>query len=91
MKTIMKWVDFKESISGWELVGKHMGPGYPEQELHVPLSRSSTEVISGDDGNFYTWDDYRDLWNEYLKRGGKENISDFTRDNLNKVIGFLSN
>ena len=32
--------DFKkfiESISGWEIIGTHMGPGYPEQKIHNTL------------------------------------------------------
>lgn len=90
MKNLKDWKQYSESISGWELVGKHMGPGYPEQELQIPLSKVSTEVISASNGEIYTWDDYRDLWNEYLKLGGKKNISEFTKGNLDEIIDFLS-
>ena len=58
---IKKWFQFLESISGWELVGQHMGPGYPEQELPVTLSQSDTEVLMDKDGNFYVYDDYPTL------------------------------
>lgn len=90
MKFIKRWDKFSESISGWELVGNSMGPGYPKQQLYVSLSTSDTQVLSGVDGKLYTWDDFRDLWNEYVKLGGKENLSDFTKQNLDKVITFLS-
>ena len=90
MKFIKRWDKFSESISGWELIGNNMGPGYPKQQLYVPLSTSDTQVLYGVDGKLYTWDDFRDLWNEYVKLGGKENLSDFTKQNLDKVITLLS-
>ena len=85
MNKIKRFNQF-ESISGWELVGKHMGPGYPEQELAVTLDSSDTEVLMGFDGNIYTYDDYQTLYNDYLKIGGFPLQQGFNRENLNIVL-----
>ncbi len=82
---IKKFSQF-ESISGWELVGQHvMGPNYPEQKLAVTLSSSDTEVLMGLDGNFYTYDDYQSLYNDYLKIGG-DSLQGFSKSNLDLVL-----
>lgn len=87
---IKKFKEF-ESISGWELVGQHvMGPNYPEQELAVTLSSSDTMTLMANNGNFYTQDDYESIFNEYLKKGGKENLREFNKKNLEQVIQYLS-
>lgn len=83
---IKKFREF-ESISGWELVGQHvMGPNYGEQKLAVTLASSDTETLMGMDGNFYTYDDYQDLYNNYQKSGGKSNLKDFTKHNLDTIL-----
>jgi hypothetical protein len=83
---IKKFKDYNESISGWELIGQHtMGPNYPEQKLPVSLSQKDTEVLIGIDGNFYTYDDYQELYQSYLKDGGKP-LEGFTKQNLDKII-----
>jgi hypothetical protein len=86
----MKIKRFKqfEAISGWELVGPGFGPGSPRQELAVTLSSSDTNTLMGFDGNFYTYDDYQSLYNDYMKSGGRENLSEFTESNLNLVLQF---
>lgn len=87
---IKKFKEF-ESISGLELVGQHvMGPNYGEQKLAVTLASSDTETLMGMDENFYTYDDYQELYNNYQKGGGKENIKEFTKLNLDKVIKYLN-
>jgi hypothetical protein len=86
---IKKWNKFSESISGWELVGKDMGPNYPEQKLPNSLDSSDTTVIQGIDGNLYTLDQFQDVYNLYLKMSGKENLSDFNRKNLDILLYFL--
>lgn len=91
MKNIRNFEQFNESISGWELVGQHsMGPNYPEQKLPVGLTTNDTEILFGMDGNFYTHDDWQDLYQQYLKKGGKP-LEDFTQKNLDSVLGFLGN
>lgn len=82
---IRNWKEFKESISGWELVGQHMGPGYPEQELPVTLTQADTQILMGKDGEFYTYDDYQDLYQSYLKDGGSP-LEGFTQENLDIIL-----
>jgi hypothetical protein len=82
---IKKFNDFKESISGWELIGQHMGPGYPEQKLPTTLSQSDTEILMGYNGELYTYDDYQDLYQNYLKDGGSP-LDGFNKKNLDTVL-----
>lgn len=77
---------FIESISGTELVGNHsIGPNYPEQQLSNTLSQSDTQILMGIDGILYTFDDYQNLYNEYLKYGGKI-LDGFNKLNLDIVL-----
>ena len=86
---ISKWLEFiGESISGWEIVGQHMGPGYPEQKLPVFLSTSDTEVLMGIDGEFYTYDNYQELYNNYLKLSGEILTGGFSKENLDIILSF---
>lgn len=90
MTKIKKWNKFIESISGWELVGQHsMGPNYPEQVLHTTLSTKDTEVIEGIDGVIYTYDDYQNLYQDYLKKGGTP-LEGFTKSNLDSILDFFN-
>jgi len=86
---IKKHLKSFESISGWELVGKDMGPNYPQQKLPNSIDKSDTTVIEGSDGNIYTLDQFQDIYNLYLKMGGKENFSDFNKENLDILITFI--
>jgi hypothetical protein len=85
----MKIKRFKqfEAISGTELVGKHMGPGYPEQDVtNTQISTKETDIIYSEiTSQLYTYDDYQNLYNEYLKRGGVP-LHGFTKENLDKVL-----
>jgi hypothetical protein len=74
---IKNWTKFIESISGWELVGKDMGPNYPQQ----------TTLIEGSDGLFYSMSDFLELYNETSKRGPIDpNLRDFNKDNLELLL-----
>jgi len=86
---IKNWNEYNESISGTELVGQHMGPNYPEQNLPVTLSQSDTEISLGCDGVLYTYDDYEDLYQNYLKIGGSP-LQGFNKQNLDTVLTFKS-
>jgi hypothetical protein len=83
---IKKFKKFTESISGTELIGSHMGPNYPEQCLPITLNQSDTEILVGMDGNFYTYDNFQDLYQSYLKDGNKPLESGFTQDNLDIIL-----
>jgi hypothetical protein len=83
---IKKFKKFIESISGWEIIGTHMGPGYPEQKIHNTLSQKDTNILIGMDDNFYTHDDYQTLYQAYLKDGNSPLTDGFNLDNLNKIL-----
>ncbi len=86
---IKKWNQFiKESANGTELIMPNT-PNMPDLETPSTLSTKETDILFGIDGNFYTWDDYQDLHNQYLKLGGF-GLSDFTRENLDIILDFLS-
>lgn len=84
---ITSYKKFIEAISGTELVGNHMGPGYPEQINKAnTLNQSDTDVIlSRIDDKIYTYDDYQMKYHEYLKLGG-EPLNGFNQTNLKHVL-----
>jgi hypothetical protein len=88
---IKKWSDFKESISGWELIGKHMGPNYPEQNLPNSISSTDTTILMDFNGQYYTEDDFiKYLYPEYLSKCPSNPLSGFNQENLDLVIRTLS-
>jgi hypothetical protein len=66
-----------------------MGPNYPQQKLPSSIDKSDTTVIEGSDWNLYTLEQFQDIYNLYLKMGGKENFSDFNKENLDILITFI--
>jgi hypothetical protein len=84
---IKNWFKFIESISGWELVGKDMGPNYPQSDLPNSLLSKDTNVLIGIDGNFYTESDYEDLFLKLSKKYRLDpNLRQFNSDNLNLLL-----
>lgn len=91
MRNIKGWNKFfEESISGWELIGQHMGPGYPEQEIPNTISQTSTQILLGCDDEFYTYDDYQTLYQSYLKDGHGILQGGFNKKNLDTIISSVS-
>lgn len=88
---IKKFTDFiSEEISGTELVGP-VGPAFGETRLqNKTVDFHDTNVILSDiDNKFYTIDEYNDVYNQYLSKGGKP-LDGFSRENLQIVLDFLS-
>lgn len=84
---IKKWNEFSESISGWELVGKDMGPNYPKSELPNTISSDDTNVLLGIDDNFYTESDFMELFDELSKYTKLDlNLRTFNKLNLDKLL-----
>lgn len=79
----------KEEISGTELVGP-VGPAYGETRLqNKTIDADDTNVIFSDlDSNFYTYDEYNNLYNDYLKQGGKP-LHGFSKENINIILQYL--
>lgn len=77
---------FKDFINEeFSLVGS-MGPTYGKQEIPNTINKSHTNIILSDiDNKFYTQDDYENLHNEYLKKGGKP-LSGFSKENIELIL-----
>ena len=83
---------FKEfilnEVSGTELVGP-IGPAYGETGIqNKTLNGSDTAVIYCElDGNFYTQDEYNNLYTDYLKKGGKP-LFGFSLKNIEIILQY---
>lgn len=89
---IKKFKQFlNEEISGTELVGP-VGPAFGETRLqNKTINSHDTNVIYSDiDGNFYTIDEYNELYNDYLKNGGSP-LDGFSKENIDEILSFLNN
>lgn len=80
-----------EEISGTELVGP-VGPAYGETRLQnkTVTSHDTNIIFSEIDNNFYSEDQYNQLYNDYLKKGGKP-LHGFNRENIDEILVFLNN
>jgi len=87
---IKKFRDFiNEEVSGTELVGP-VGPAYGETRLqNKTVNSHDTNVIFCElDSKFYTIDDYNNIYQEYLKSGGKP-LDGFSLENIIQIIKSL--
>ena len=86
MTKIKKFKQFNEEVNGAELVG-NIGPGYGETGLqNKTITSHDTNVIFCDlDSKFYTIDDYNNIYEEYLKKGGKP-LDGFSKENINIIL-----
>jgi len=86
---IKKFIQYIKEISGTELIGP-MGPAYGETGLqNKTINQSDTNVIYCDlDDKIYTADEYNDIYNDYLKMGGKALPGGFGKKNLIDIITF---
>ena len=86
---IKNYKSFLEAISGTEVVG-HMGPNYGEEDNSPMKKLGTTDVLYSDlFGKAVTYDDYQNLYNDYLKKGGTP-LQGFDLENLDKVLGVLN-
>jgi len=87
---IKGYKQFLEAVSGTELVGNHMGPGYPSQDNSPMKKIGMTDVIYSELFDVVVHhDQYQDLYNQYRKNLGQELLQEFTLENIDKVINFL--
>jgi hypothetical protein len=86
MKHLSKFSDFINEVSGTELIGP-VGPGYGDTNIkNKTISRFDTEVIYCDlDNKFYTIDEYNNIYEDYLKKGGTP-LHGFNIDNIVAII-----
>jgi len=102
MSKIKRWKEFKESISGTELVGK-IGPAYGDTVLPNTINRHHTNVnvspgvVNPNSKNdltsdIFSDDEWEQLLNDYLKAGG--NINELTGDrtsDIKFITDFINN
>ncbi len=87
MKNILSYKKFTEAISGTFDV-MPFGPGFPRPESPNTISANDTSVIFSDITNtLYTYDDYNNLYEEYLKKQGKP-LEGFNKENLETILTF---
>ena len=79
-----------ESISGTEFTGEIPGNGVPHTTQYSGLSQMKSEFLSDKNGNIYSYEDYLDLYNEYLKKMGPPIEGGFTQNNIDIINQFLN-
>jgi hypothetical protein len=83
IKKFKQWLN--EAISGTYDIAP-FGPGFPRQELKVTSGFPNQIIFIEKTGEFYTKDDYDQLYLDYLKIGGKPLDNEFNKENLETVI-----
>lgn len=82
---IKNFYKFIESISG--TLYQVNGPGMPRQELRNTISSSDTDVVFDEKTDkIYSKDEYDDLYQVYLTKGGKPLTDGFNKKNLELVL-----
>jgi hypothetical protein len=83
---IKRFKDFiNEEVSGTELVG-YMGPAYGEQDIPNTINKFHNSVLhSKITDKIYSLDEYDDLYNEYLIKGGKP-LHGYNNENLDLIL-----
>ena len=66
-----------------------MGPNYGSVKLrNSTIDTRSTEVLYSEiTSKIYTYDDYQQLYQDYLKKGGKP-LQGFNQENLKTILTF---
>lgn len=85
MIRIKNFEEFNEAISGTFDIMPY-GPGFPRPEFPGTIGKSSTTILFSElTQQFYTDYDYQDLYQDYLKKGGKP-LDGFNKQNLDTVL-----
>lgn len=83
---IKKFKQFLEAISG-TIDTMPFGTGFPRQQLVNTIAQKDTEVIASDiTGVLYTYEDFNQLYDEYLKKGEKPLEGGFSKQNLEIIL-----
>ena len=85
---IKKFKKYTESISGTEMIGS-MGPNYGENIGPKTITSADTDVVYSEMlDKIFSKDEYDNLYQEYLTKGGKP-LHGFTKQNLDLVLNVL--
>ena len=83
---IKKFKQFLEAISG-TIDTMPFGPGFSRQQLVNTITQKDTEVIASDiTGVLYTYEDFNQLYDEYLKKGEKPLEGGFSKQKLEIIL-----
>jgi hypothetical protein len=84
---IKNWKEYNESVGGFEIPLKQIGPNYGEQELQNTITKSDTTPIKGSNGRMYFQSDFLDLYNRMIQFN-KTAVSfrDFNKQNLEELL-----
>ncbi len=98
---IMKFKAFNEAANGVDLWNGSM-PLTPRLKVHNTITPGHTLVLYGQDGNFYTEQDFQELqtrvlqnaesksrYEEHTKESDMGQVTDFNQKNLDTLISFL--
>lgn len=88
MKKIKSYQEFNEAISG-TMDTMPYGPGFPRPDFPSTIGQEDTNVLFSEiTDTFYTEDDYQQIYQDYLKKGGKP-LHGFNKENLEFVLSQL--
>ena len=85
---IKKFSNFLLEVSGTELVGQAaMGAAYGDVSVrNKTINTNDTDGIYSElGGHIYTMDEYNQMYQDYLKSGGKP-LMEFNKENLEIII-----
>lgn len=90
MGKIKKYSKFIEENVGYGIVGP-VGPGYGETGLQNKTvnSHDTNEIFCEFDNKFYNIDDYNNIYQEYLKKGGKP-LDGFSLENIITILQVIN-
>jgi hypothetical protein len=87
---IRNFKSFLEAISGMELPSTKDLVNYGQEDNSPMKKLGISDVVYSDlFGKAVTYDDYQNLYNDYLKKGGTP-LQGFNLENLDKVLGVLN-
>ena len=92
-KKIKSYSKFIDENVGYGIVGQ-VGVGYGETGLQNKTvnSHDTNEIFCEFDDKFYNIDDYKNIYQEYLKtpEGGKKPLDGFSLDNIITILQVIN-
>lgn len=87
---IKKFQQYLEAISGTiGTFGGDFGPVTTRQKLPNTITDADTHVVYDEvSGKFYSEDEWYDLYNQYIEKGGKPLSGGLNQENLQKVLNY---
>ncbi len=81
---IKNWKEFNEASGTEEMIS--LGPASHRTQQQVTMDKGDTEMVYTEiTDRIYSFDEYSQLYNDYLKVGGRP-LFGFNRTNLDEVL-----